>query len=116
MVSQKVFDLCQGSKTVSSEIARDPTLSPGQVIKHLYGEDIAGHDELGHFKSHAASPEDLEKAFRCGKWGNTRPSELFLKVSLSSRLESLGHALTGTPPRRSITTHYAVSKGTQWRA
>lgn len=81
MVSQKVYDLCQSNVTVSSELAQDPNLAPGKVIKKLYGEDIGGHDEHKHFKPPHATPEDLEKAYQCGKWGSTRPSDLFLRVS-----------------------------------
>lgn len=80
MVSPKVFDFCQGKITISSELARDPTLAPGHVVKKLYGTDVADHAELKHFKEPRASAEDLEKAYRCGKWGSTRPSELFLRV------------------------------------
>ena len=80
MVSQKVYDLCHGSTTVSSELARDPSLAPGTVVKKLYGEDVGGHDEHKHFKEPRASAEDLQKAYECGKWGSTRPSDLFLKV------------------------------------
>lgn len=81
MVSQKVFDFCQGKTTISSELARDPTLAPGHVAKKLYGTDVADHAEAKHFKEPRATAEDLEKAYQCGKWGSTRPSEQFLRVS-----------------------------------
>lgn len=80
MVSQKVFDFCQGKTTISSELARDPTIAPGHLVKKLYGTDVADHAELKHFKEPRASAEDLEKAYQCGKWGSTRPSELFMRV------------------------------------
>ncbi|KAA6406800.1 MAG: hypothetical protein FRX48_09524 [Lasallia pustulata] len=80
MVSQKVFDVCQGKTTISSELARDPTLAPGHVAKKLYGTDVADHAEAKHFKEPRATAEDLEKAYQCGKWGSTRPSELFLRI------------------------------------
>ena len=81
MVSQKVYDLCQGGGTVSSELAQDPTLSPGKVAKKLYGDHVGGHDEHKTFKLPTATEDDLERAYRCGKWGSTRPSDLFLRVS-----------------------------------
>jgi hypothetical protein len=81
MVSQKVYDLCQGSVTVSSELAQDPTLSPGKVAKKLYGDDVGGHDEHKAFNLPKATIDDLERAYLCGKWGSTRPSDLFLRVS-----------------------------------
>lgn len=80
MVSRKVFDSCQEKPTISSELARDPTLAPGHVVKKLYGTDVGDHAELKHFEEPRASAEDLEKAYQCGKWGSTRPSELFLRV------------------------------------
>ena len=80
MVSQKVYDLCHGQKTVSSELAHDPSLAPGSVAKKLYGEDVGGHDEHKHFKLLDATEQDLQKAYESGKWGTTRPSDLFLKV------------------------------------
>ncbi|KAI9873321.1 MAG: hypothetical protein M1830_000543 [Pleopsidium flavum] len=80
MVSQKVFDLCRSNVTVSSELAHDPTLQPGSIVKKLYGDDIGGHDEHKNFKRHNATAEDLERAYQCGKWGGTRPSELFLRI------------------------------------
>ena len=81
MVSQKVYNLCQTNITVSSELAQDPTLAPGKVVKKLYGDDVGGHDEHKSFKEPHATEEDLEKAYQCGKWGSTRPSDLFLRVS-----------------------------------
>ena len=80
MVSQKVWDLCHADRTVSSELARDPTLAPSKVIKHLYSGDAGGHDEHEKVREPYATADDLGKAYGCGKWGNTRPSELFLKV------------------------------------
>lgn len=95
MVSQKIYDLCHSDVTVSSELARDPTLAPGHVVKKLHGSDLAGHDEHKYFKEPGASAEDLQRAFECGKWGNTRPSDLFLKVDCY--IFAL-KALTNRPP------------------
>ncbi len=83
MVSQKVVGLCQGSTTVSSELGRDPTLASGKVVKKLYGEDVGGHDEHKKFIDPRPTAEDLKKAWTCGKWGDSHPSDLFLKVSFS---------------------------------
>ena len=83
MVSQKVIDLCQGTTTVSSELGKDPSLAPGKVIKQLYGDDVGGHDEHKTFVDPEPTPEDLKKAWMCGKWGDSHPSDFFLKVSVS---------------------------------
>ena len=80
MVSQKVFDLCCGEKTVSSELAQNPKEAPGDIAKRLYGDDRKSFLSSDHFKEHNISEEDLERAYQCGKWGPTRPSKLFLKV------------------------------------
>jgi guanylate kinase len=80
MISQKVYDLCHSENTVSSELAKDPNESPGKIAKKLYGEEreeLAHHD---HFKDYTISDEDIQKAYECGRWGPTRPSNLFLKV------------------------------------
>ena len=101
MLSQKVYDLCHAKDTVSSELARDPSLAPGAVIKKLYGHDAAGHDEHKQFKEPQASAEDLQKASECGKWGSTRPSDLFLKVlchlPITSKLVALTRKVVGLP-------------------
>ncbi|MCJ1309901.1 hypothetical protein MMC25_003562 [Agyrium rufum] len=60
MVSHKVLNLCQGKTTVSSELARDPTLAPGKVAKQLYGEEIGGHEVHKKFELSDASAEDQE--------------------------------------------------------
>ena len=83
MVSKKVVDLCQGTTTVSSELGRDPTLAPGKVAKKLYGEDVGGHDEHKKFVDLKPTAEDLKQAWSCGKWGDSHPSDFFLKVSVS---------------------------------
>lgn len=82
MVSQKVIDLCQGTTTVVAELGRDPTLALGKVIKKLYGDDLGGHDEHKKFVDPNPNPtaEDLKKAWTCGKWGDSHPSDLFLKA------------------------------------
>lgn len=88
MVSQKVFNLCHGPSTVSSELAQDPTLAPGSVVRKLYGDEHGGHDEHKPFKRPDATADDLEKAYQCGKWGSTRPSDLFLRVSRATAWHS----------------------------
>ena len=81
MVNQKVYDLCRSDKTISSELAKEPTQAPGKLAKSLYGEEreeLLHHD---HFKDYTVSDEELERAYACGKWGSTRPSKLFLQVN-----------------------------------
>ena len=87
MISEKVYTLCTGTETVSSLLASDPTLSPGDAWNKLYGGHAAGEKEPAntarqHRDEH--TPEDLKRAYECGKWGPTQPSELFLQVNPSA--------------------------------
>ncbi len=80
MISEKVYKLCTSDKSISAELAKDPTQAPGEVSKTLFGSDALDHDEVKPPKEAKAGTEDLERAYQCGKWGNTRPSDLFLKA------------------------------------
>jgi phosphatidylserine/phosphatidylglycerophosphate/cardiolipin synthase-like enzyme len=80
MVSENVFNLCQGTETVSSVLAQNPTESPGDVVKRLYGshkKDI-NHNHDKH--PPAPTAQGLEMALKCGRWGPTQPSLLFLQA------------------------------------
>jgi hypothetical protein len=92
MIPPKIQALCAGTETVSSLIAKDPELAPGDAWKKLYGGHTPGTKEsIAKAREHrdAHTPEDLKKARECGKWGPTEPSELFLKVSAAHRLLEL---------------------------
>ena len=102
MVSQRVFDLCQSDRTVSSEVAKNPELAPGSIGKRLYGGDTGGHGKSKAYKAPDARPEDLQKASECGIWGDTRPSQLFLKVCFSCRRTGVRYPILTL--FRSITT------------
>lgn len=82
MIPDKIYEYCQSNKSVTSELAESPDKSPGEIARKLYGKheaiDDTAKDALQEVK--AASSDELEKAFRCGKWGATRPSDLFLQV------------------------------------
>jgi hypothetical protein len=83
MISEKVHTLCNGTESVSSMLAAEPTMAPGDAWKALYGKHEAGKDvSTSTAKAHRdeITSEDLQRAFECGNWGPTRPSELFLRV------------------------------------
>ena len=83
MISQKVYDLCQSSHTVSSRIADNPHLPPHDAVKELYSKHKE-HVQSTHVQEAAVDTGyDLAKAQSCGKWGEARPSQLFLKASCS---------------------------------
>ncbi|EAW14197.1 MmgE/PrpD family protein [Aspergillus clavatus NRRL 1] len=82
MVPDQVYRLCHRDETVSSELAKDPSQSPAKVFHKLYH----GHrlkDKVAAAKTRQATGDrhdGLQKAYECGKWGTTRPSQLFLKI------------------------------------
>ncbi|GIZ39031.1 hypothetical protein CKM354_000242300 [Cercospora kikuchii] len=75
----KIVQLCRSELSVSSEYAKNPSKSPGEIAEELFGSH--------HLKSlPATDPEHrgtssvdaLQWAKGCGKFGDTQPSELFL--------------------------------------
>ncbi|KAJ7632146.1 hypothetical protein FB45DRAFT_494404 [Roridomyces roridus] len=100
MITDKVHQLCTGTETVSSLLAKDPTLAPGDAWKKLYGhhKDISVIQAQKNREAHTA--EDLKRARECGKWGSTEPSELFLKLYhdvLCTLDHSIEHAMVSPP-------------------
>lgn len=80
MVSQHVLALCQASETVSSVLAKTPTEAPGDIVKKLYGhhkKDL--HHDPEKYRT-AITAQGLEDAMKCGHWGPTQPSPLFLQA------------------------------------
>ncbi|KAK5704857.1 hypothetical protein LTR97_001966 [Elasticomyces elasticus] len=78
---QQILQWCQSKDSVSSHYAQDPTNSPGEIAEKLYNSH--------HLKSPSTKPaparklatsEDLQWARQCGNFGNTQPSELFLRA------------------------------------
>jgi len=80
MVSEHVLELCQATETVSSVLAQNPAEAPGDIVKKLYGrhnQDLH-HDPERHRP--VPSPQSLEMALKCGQWGPSQPSPLFLQA------------------------------------
>ncbi|KAH6603530.1 hypothetical protein Trco_008305 [Trichoderma cornu-damae] len=80
MVSDHVLGLCRTANTVSSILAKNPTEAPGDIAKRLYGhygKDIRRSPDDGR---PSPSPEISDLAIKCGRWGPTTPSPLFLKA------------------------------------
>lgn len=84
MIPPKVYELCRNGKSVSGELAQNPSEAPSKAAKRLFGvhleEEVVG--ERLHKPKEGAN--DLEQALECGKWGETRPSDLFLNVRRQS--------------------------------
>ena len=90
MIPEKVRQLCLSKQSVTSLINDDPTLTPEKALAKLLPEHTpmpvsammqkvkVTSDEREYV---TLSEEDLEDARRCGKFGDERPSTLFLQVS-----------------------------------
>lgn len=94
-ISEQIVRLCTSSESVSSLLARDSTLSPGNAWEKLYGHHVTKAAEKNTHEVDKANNESnseptehlkLKKAAECGKWGPTKPSDLFLAVSPAYRL------------------------------
>jgi phosphatidylserine/phosphatidylglycerophosphate/cardiolipin synthase-like enzyme len=81
-VTETVVKLCQAEETVSSEIARNPNSSAGEVSVKLFGsrEKTGKPSRNADAELSAPSAEDLRQAASCGRWGPTQPGELFLRA------------------------------------
>jgi hypothetical protein len=80
MIPQAVYEFCRGDLSVSSELAKNPTLSPHDACKKLFGVDPDDQKVTKKVDTSNEASDDLQQALQCGKWGKTRPSDLFLRV------------------------------------
>ncbi|PSS00652.1 hypothetical protein BD289DRAFT_458445 [Coniella lustricola] len=74
-----MFKLFISPESVSSELAQDPSLTPGEAWKKLYGHHN-GQRSRQHLDRYERENDHLERAAECGHWGPTQPSPLFLKI------------------------------------
>lgn len=117
-VSDELFQLLTSPQSVSSLLAEDPSISPHQAWKTLYGDynGKVGASQSGVEAGHSlATDEALERAAQSGHWGPTQPSELFLRVSLDGRTL----LITVLIPDRYITmpsSHWRKTQPALWSA
>lgn len=104
MISDFVCDLCQSPDTVTSVLAKSAECTPGDVAKKLFAKR-----QLPRTSNEERRGYDLERAYECGRWGATRPSDLFLKVSV---LDSEGYFGTGLNCCRFIAMYWQLSTKT----
>lgn len=81
MVPDNVYGLCHSERTVTSELARDPTQTPLRAFHGLYRGQKGKKSGLAEKKAVQDADDSLRRAYECGRWGDTKPSPLFLKVS-----------------------------------
>lgn len=80
-ISNRVIELCQEKQSVSSLLAADPSLLPKDAAHRLYStHPVSVLDSSPPKHRQIATPEELERAFSCGNFGQTRPSDLFLRI------------------------------------
>ncbi|KAK4548088.1 hypothetical protein LTR36_010808 [Oleoguttula mirabilis] len=78
---QKIQQWCTAGDTISGYYAQDPTKTPGEIGDKLYASHhLKSPTTKPPPKRETATPQDLEWARKCGYFGNTQPSELFLRA------------------------------------
>lgn len=83
-VSDSTYGLCTSSESVSTVLARDPTIAPGDAWRKLYShhhQREPTEEKPINGTANAFTPaEILDRAAKCGNWGPTQPSRLFLQL------------------------------------
>lgn len=100
MVSQHVVKLCQEVETVSSILESNPRERLHKIVERLFGHHSRDLHADPETYREPPSSETLDAAFKCGRWGGTRPSPLFLQA-FADAVNCLGpDALSGivSPP------------------
>lgn len=99
-ISDEFLKLFKASESVSSVLAEDPTISPENAWKKLYGHHAGkpkGPHSIHEAGKHTPSGEEgLQKAAECGHWGPTQPSRLFLQIyydAINSLEENPAHGV-----------------------
>ncbi|KAF1817633.1 phospholipase D [Eremomyces bilateralis CBS 781.70] len=80
VLTDRIVSLCQ-SESISSLLAKNPSRSPGSIQNDLFGKrhpHIFGEREPKAIER--ATKAGLERARKCGKFKNSEPSELFLRL------------------------------------
>ncbi|OTB06296.1 hypothetical protein M426DRAFT_115091 [Hypoxylon sp. CI-4A] len=84
-ISERLYELCFSPESVSSLVAEDPSLAPGDAWKKLF--DHHEHDESYTSKGDvrkigkgSLSSKELERVRSCGRWGSQEPGDLFLRM------------------------------------
>ena len=87
MVSQYVLDLCQSQETVTNELAKHPDKAVYKIASGLWKKGLTDEVKkplVNKNKDDKNDTDEFADVLQCGKWGDQRPSDLFLKVRLTS--------------------------------
>ena len=78
-ISDEIYRFCRDPSSVLSELTQNPSQEPALLVKKLYGAERIAITKRKAHSQQPASPEELQRARECGKWGPSEPSELFLQ-------------------------------------
>lgn len=84
MVSDHVVKLCNQEHTLSSLLAQDTSRQPKDILQELYGQFKRDRTCKVSERRQPESQEARDTALKCGKWGPTSPSPLFLQAFADS--------------------------------
>jgi hypothetical protein len=84
MIPDNVYQLCRNGKSVTAELAANPSKTPEKAVQELYNTNLGAVYDTGNIKLEKLSPVELHQTLECGNWGSSRPSDLFLQVLPSS--------------------------------
>lgn len=80
-IHEKLYNSCRSPHSISTEYQKQPTKAIGDVAKHLYESHVLEKIESkAPSERRQATAEDLQRAYECGRFGDTKPSELFLRA------------------------------------
>ncbi|KAI1394032.1 uncharacterized protein F4822DRAFT_34309 [Hypoxylon trugodes] len=82
-ISEHLCELCQSPESVTSIVAQEPSLAPGDAWKKLIGHHEHIHISKGDVRDigkGSLDSKELVKARTCGKWGSQEPGDLFLRM------------------------------------
>ncbi|KAI1381825.1 IQ calmodulin-binding motif protein [Hypoxylon crocopeplum] len=82
-ISERLYELCLSSESVSSALAEDPSLPPGEAWKKLFGHhdyELCSTGDVRDVGKGSVDSKELSRAKSCGKWGSQEPSDLFLRI------------------------------------
>lgn len=75
----EIEELCRSTKSVTAEYAQNPDESPGKIAERLFNSHhLKSPSTHAPSSRHVPTAEDLEWARGCGKFGDAKPSDLFL--------------------------------------
>jgi hypothetical protein len=87
-ITDRLYKWCQSEDSVSSLLAADPKLAPGDAWQKLFhGHHFSSgeQDYIRNVGKARISDEEMRRARLCGKWGSNEPSDLFLRVSFLNK-------------------------------